>query len=170
MATVYLICLLIGFFFALISAIGALDLHIGFEGDLPILSPSTIAAFITVFGGSGLFLIHYSTLSPSIILLLAIICALFLSLLVFFLVILPLQKSQKSSAHSEQEMVGHYAEVVTPIYPGKKGEIIYIQGGSRLSAPASSTETKMIPVGQIVQVTGVFSGTFIVQIAKEENQ
>ena len=135
MGTVYLTCLIIGFFFAIISALSAYNLQIDFEEEILFLSPSTIAAFITVFGGTGLFLINYSSLHSALTLFLAITFALFISFLLFFLVILPLYKSRKSNPHSETDFIGQFTEIIPPCTQEKKWADYVLDGFYHLIAP-----------------------------------
>lgn len=168
--TIYLICFAIGFLYALVTIIfgSVFDVELGLDGgSLPFLSPITIASFITVFGGTGLFLSSLFSWSTAIILLISIALAVVGSLGMFLIVVVPLHKAQKSAAFSNKDMIGRFAEVATPIIKKERGEIIYEQGGSRLSAPALALDQKTIQQGEIVEIVDVVSGTFVVKEMKE---
>lgn len=170
METVYLICFIIGFLYAIISVVfgNVFDVDFGIDGgSLPFLSPTTIASFVTVFGGTGVFLSYVYALPTSIILLISLFLALAGATLMFFVVVMPLMKAQKSSAYSNRDMIGRNAEVSTVIVEDGRGEIIYEQGGSRLSSPALSYNGKTIRQGDLVEIVDVISGTFVVKRVNE---
>lgn len=168
METVYIICFAVGFLFAIGTAIfgDLFDLHV--DHDLPFLSPTIIASFLTIFGGMGLFLHALTDLSSMMVAVLAIIIALIGSAFMFFFVMVPLKKAEKSSAKSSMDMIGQTAEVITTIGVKGKGEIMYQQGGSRLSSPASSVDQQEISAGSRVEIVDVIGGTFIVKKEKGE--
>lgn len=164
METVYWILFAVGVVLAVITILFG-DVFDVVSGGSPYLSPTVIAAFITVFGGTGAFLTITGGLSPFFTALISFVIALILTLVIMFAVILPLYRAQKSAAYSSKDMVGKLAEVITPIEPGMKGEIIYEQGGSRLSAPAKTLQNERIGQGESVWIMDVVGGTFIVEKA-----
>ncbi|GAA0360159.1 NfeD family protein [Bacillus horti] len=166
METVYLICFFVGFLYAIVSIIfgNIFDIEFDIEGgSLPYLSPTTIAAFVTVFGGTGVFLSYVYALPTTLTLLISIFLALVGAAIMFFVVVLPLYKAQKSSAFSNRDMIGRTGEVTTIILEQGRGEVIYEQGGSRLTAPALSYEGTTIRQGELVEIVDVISGTFVVK-------
>lgn len=166
METVYLILFVVGVIYAVITVFLGDIFHLNFDaggGHLPFLSPMTIGSFVTVFGGCGYFLSTSTELGGWTIAAASIVSALFLSSLMFIFVVLPLLRADKSAAKSAEEMIGKTAEVVTIIMDGSKGEIVYEQGGIRLSAPARITSGGTVKQGELVLITGVSGGTFIVE-------
>jgi membrane-bound ClpP family serine protease len=132
-------------------------------GDLPFLSPTVIATFVTVFGGVG-YLISRQTDWPVVLLIgLSVLIALTVSAAVLFLVVIPLHAAEKGSAQSAKAMIGLTGEVVTSIAPRRLGEIVYEQGGARHSAPAKSSDPGGIPQGTEVRIVGEMAGTFRVE-------
>ncbi len=139
---------------------------LGFDfhpGDLPILSPTVIATFVTVFGGVGYVLLHRTGWPALPVAGVALLGASAVSSAVLFLVVIPLQAAQKGAAPSAKTMIGHTAEVVTPIEPGHLGEIVYLQGGNRHNAPAKTAGSEAIPQGSEVRIIGESAGTFLVE-------
>ncbi len=136
------------------------DLH---PGDLPLLSPTVIATFVTVFGGLGYLLLHETDWPTVAVAGVSLIAALGVSSAVLFLVVIPLHAAQKGMAQSAKSMIGSEAEVVTPIDPHRMGEIVYMQGGSRHSAPAKGQDDACIEQGATVRIVGESAGTFIVE-------
>jgi membrane-bound ClpP family serine protease len=166
METLYLILFLIGIAYAVITIFVGDIFNIHFDlggGHLPFLSPTTIGSFVTVFSGMGYFLTVNTDIQAIVIAIIAIVAAIFISMLMFFFIVLPLHHSDKTAAYSSKDMIGKQAEVITSIEPGSKGEIIYEQGGSRLSAPAMSADEMPIRQGELVTIVGEVSGTFIVE-------
>jgi membrane-bound ClpP family serine protease len=169
----YIICFFVGFIYAIFSMLfgNVFDFEFDIDGGgLPYFSPITIASFVTVFGGSGLFLSHFVLLPAPIILVISVLVAVMTAAAMLFFVVVPLYKAQKSSAFSDRDMVGRFGEVITPILLMERGEIIYEQGGSRLSAPALSVDKKNIGVGEIIEIVDVISGTFIVKKLEERQE
>jgi membrane-bound ClpP family serine protease len=162
--TIYLVLFIVGIIYAVITIFlgDVFHLDIG-GGELPFLSPTTIGSFVTVFGGTGYVLSVNTHWHSILIAAIAIILALILATLMFVFVMLPLYRSEKSAAKSDKEMVGKTAEVVTSIMEGAKGEIIYEQGGMRLSAPAQAVNGQILKQGEMVLIMDVVSGTFVVE-------
>ncbi len=165
LVTVYLVLLIIGVGYAIISSFGIFDFDIDFDldWDFPILSPIIIASFLTTFGGIGLFLTYQNNLSPTSVIGISIGISVLAALLIFLLVVIPMTKADRSTAKAANEMIGKTAEVITVISKKDHGEIIYSQGMSRLSAPALSLEDKRIEPGSRVEIVDVTGGTFIVK-------
>ncbi|BBH24500.1 hypothetical protein Back11_58450 [Paenibacillus baekrokdamisoli] len=166
METLYLVLFLIGLVFAIVTLFVGDIFHLHFDasgGHLPFFSPTTIASFITVFGGLGYFLMKNTELSQFLIAVIAIAAALAASTGMFLLVVVPLQAANHSTAKSSKELIGGRAEVITSIVSTSRGEIIYEQGGTRLSAPAKSRHGETILQGEYVRVVEELGGTFVVE-------
>lgn len=173
METLYLILFAVGAIYAVITIFlgDIFDFRLDFGGQFPFLSPTTIATFVTVFGGCGYVLERNTDWNGLLIAFLSFITADLLALLMFLFVMLPLYRAEKSAAKSALDMIGKTAEVVTVIMHGAKGEILYEQGGVRLSAPAKVADGETIRQGEIVRIVDVVSGTFIVEkIGKEREE
>jgi membrane-bound ClpP family serine protease len=166
MESLYLILFIIGLAYAVLTVFVGDIFHTHFDvggGHLPFISPTTIGSFITVFGGIGYFLSTKTSFSGALIGGISIVIAIVVSALMFFFIVVPLLNAEKTAAYSAHEMIGRTAEVVTVIVENSKGEIIYEQGGSRLSAPAKTANGLTIKQGEVVTIVDVISGTFIVQ-------
>lgn len=184
---VYAICFGVGLFFTLLSAVAG---HIfgghgeaghdfdanghehahaeagGGDHDMPgfsPLSPTTIATFITAFGGLGMVLQQIAvTRSPWVSAPTAAVGALGIAAMVFLLFRLIFQRTQASSEGRVADLVGQTATVITPIAPGAVGEIAYVQSGTRYSAPARAEGTVAIPNGSTVKVARIVGTLFYV--------
>ncbi len=149
MHTVYMVCLLVGVLFSLLSLLAGnlldgLDFDFDFDSDfdfdfdfglgaiLP-LKPFTLMAFAAVFGGAGL--IFETLLPPLICLLLSAVAGLAVSALLYRFVYLKL-KSYETNVPREEDALLLRAQVVETIAPGGFGKISYTLEGNILSGTA----------------------------------
>lgn len=166
MESLYLILFIVGLAYAVLTVFVGDIFNTHFDlggGHLPFISPTTIGSFITVFGGLGYFLSVKTGLSGALIAGISIVIAILIASFMFIFVVVPLLNAEKTAAYSAHDMIGRTAEVVTVIVDDSKGEIVYEQGGSRLSAPAKAANGISIKQGEVVTIVDVISGTFIVQ-------
>ncbi len=128
------------------------------------LSPISIAAFITSFGGIGIIALHGFDASG----LTSLVWAVFGSIIVavishfafFYIFIAP----QSSSALRSSDMIGQTAEVTVPISAESVGEVAYVAMGERHTATARSADHQAIPRGAIVSVEGLTGTVMIVRV------
>jgi membrane protein implicated in regulation of membrane protease activity len=181
--TIYLFCLVVGLVFTLFSVVaghffgGHAD-HVGGSGghaeagadssDMPgisIFSPTVIAAFITAFGGFGIILSEIPATNQAVI-------SAPLSIVGAFLVASGLYKAlsslfrhtQGSSESHVAALAGTDASVVTPIPENGVGEIAYVVGGSRYTAPARMENGAAVAGGKLVKITRVVGTQFYVKL------
>jgi membrane protein implicated in regulation of membrane protease activity len=188
---VYLICFGVGLLFTIASAFmaevfgghgaegGGVDAHAegagghaeaGFDShDMPgfsPLSPTTIASFITAFGGIGMILSSIdATRSVFINAPLAALGGFGIAASVFMLFRSVFRRTQSSSESKVAQLVGTTATVLSPIGPGGVGEIAYVQGGTRYTAPARSEDDSPFANGQTVRITRIVGTSFYVRSA-----
>jgi membrane protein implicated in regulation of membrane protease activity len=130
------------------------------------LSPTTLASFVTAFGGIGILLSRVeATRSPLISAPLAVLGGLGVALLVFWLFRTVFRKTQASSESFVAQLVGAPATVVTPIGAGAVGEIAYVDGGTRYTAPARAENGSAYVTGQTVRITRIAGTTYFVSRA-----
>ena len=182
---IYLVCFGTGLLFTLITAFTSHlwgSHHEGMEGshagagghaeagfgvqDMPgfsALSPTTIASFITAFGGFGMIFHRVeATRSPWISLPLSMMSGFAVAAGVLWLFRLVFCKTQGSSESRVATLVGTPATVITPIVANGFGEIAYVQVGTRYSAPARAENNLAIPGGSTVKITRVVGTQFYV--------
>lgn len=175
---IYLVCFGVGVFFAIISAFLANggshpDAHpdghaeAGLSGhNMPAfapLSPTTIATFVTAFGGFGLILSKIeATARPWLNLPLAAFGGFAVAVLVFFIFSRIFRATQSSSEGRVAELFGQSATVITPIAAGGVGEIAYVQGGTRYTAAARTEETRELANGTRVRIVRAAGSQFYV--------
>ncbi len=179
--SLYLICFGVGLVFAIVSAFTAgifgghdahADMHAphgheGFGGhDMPgfsLLSPTTLAAFVTAFGGFGLIFSKIdATRGPWLSLPLSILGGLLIATLVFGVFSRVFRATQSSSEGHVAELFGQSATVITPIAAGGVGEIAYVQGGTRYTAAARTDDAGTGAAGEMVRIVRVAGSQFYV--------
>ena len=184
---IYAICLALGLIFTIFSAIaghffGGHDVHtdVGTGGHadagydhsgvpgISFFSPTVLASFVTAFGASGLILEHIpATKSVWISAPISAVAGLLLALLTFLFFNYMFKKFQGSSESHVASLVGQIASVATPIPSNGVGEISYVQGGSRYTAPARTTDGSAVTAGKCVRITRIVGSQFFVQIETE---
>ena len=181
MDTVYLICFGVGLLFAIVSAFFAdvfgghdvpghvADSHAegGFSShEMPgfsPLSPTTIAAFVTGFGGFGMLFNRLpATSHPAVSATLAAIAGFGVAAGVFWLFRKIFRATQSSSEGRVAALIGAAGTIITPIPQDGVGEIAYVQGGSRYSAPARAEDGRAIASGASVKITRIVGAQFYV--------
>lgn len=184
----YTFLLLLGVFYALLVMVagGLHSIHLPFSADLdhlPMhlpghvdlggapshdvsllsLSPISIAAFVTSFGGIGIIATQGFGANGTASLLWAIggsfVVALVSHLLFFYIFIAP----QASSAVRTGDLIGSSAEVTAPIPSGSVGEIAYVAMGERHTATARSSDDSSISRGSVVTIEGLAGTVMIVK-------
>jgi len=182
MDTLYLICFGVGLLFAFVSAFfadvfGGHDLpgHVadahaegGFAArEMPgfsPLSPTTIAAFITGFGGFGMLFNRLpATSHPAVSATLATLAGFVVAAAVFWVFRKVFRATQSSSEGRVAALIGAEATIITPIPQDGVGEIAYVQGGSRYSAPARGEDGFAIGNGASVKITRIVGAQFYVR-------
>jgi membrane protein implicated in regulation of membrane protease activity len=178
---IYAICLVVGLVFTLVSVLaghffGGHDAHVAGSGghaeagadssDMPgisIFSPTVMASFVTAFGGFGLIFTQFPATSKTFISApLAIVCAMVVAGAMYKFFSLIFSKTQSSSESRVGRLVGIEANVITPIGENGVGEIAYVVGGTRYTAPARVEKGTAIATGQTVKISRVVGTQFYV--------
>ena len=178
----YAVCLITGLLFTVVSALAGHVFHAGGDGHgigtgghaeagfdnagipgISFFSPVVLASFVTAFGGFGiLFTDIKPTANVWISAPLSIACALCVAFGVLALFNTIFSKSQSSSEARVGAMVGQTASLLSPIPEHGVGEIAYVQGSTRYTAPARSESGAAIGVGEPVRITRVAGTQFYV--------
>lgn len=179
---IYTACLALGLLFTIISAVaghlfGGHDADVGTGGHaeagydhsgvpgISFFSPTVIACFVTAFGACGLILSHVeSTQSVWISAPISAIAGGVMALIAFFVFNWLFQKTQSSSESRVAELVGVSASIITPIPLNGVGEIAYVQGGTRYTAPARTETGSAIPAGRPVRITRIVGSQYFVEV------
>ena len=179
---IYAICLVVGLTFTIISVLaghffGGHDTHVGGSGghaeagadtsDMPgisVFSPTVMAAFVTAFGGFGLILTQFPKTSSAMISApLALLGGLVVAAVLFYLLRAVFSHTQSSSESRVADLIGAEANVITPIPDNGVGEIAYVVGGTRYSAPARTENNASVANGKTVKITRIVGSQFYVQ-------
>ncbi len=179
---IYGICLAVGLIFTLFSAVAGHFLGGHEGGDLgtgghaeagldshgapgiSFFSPTVLATFLTSFGAFGLVFTHISATSsvwastP-----LAMISGGVVAGLVYLLFNAIFHKTQSSSESRVSTLLGQPASIITPIPANGVGEIAYVQGGTRYSAPARTQNGTPVGMGKPVRISRIVGSQFYVE-------
>lgn len=189
MSFVYLICFGVGLLFTIITAFAShlfstheahisLDHHVdggshghaeaGNVGDMPgfsAFSPTVVTAFVTAFGGCGMIFEHIpATQSPLVSAPLAVLSGLLIAAVVLWLFRAIFNATQASSESRISTLPGVTATVITPIPANGVGEIAYVQGGSRYTAPAREESGAAVSSGTAVKIKRVLGTQYYVTL------
>ncbi|MBL9136899.1 MAG: NfeD family protein [Verrucomicrobiales bacterium] len=139
----------------------------GFGGDhmpgIAPLSPTTIASFITAFGGLGMILSRIeATRSPFVSLPLSFLGGFLIAAGVFLMFRAVFARTQSSSESKVAGLAGREATVITPISAGGTGEIAYVDGGVRYTAAARAEGDVAIGTGVTVVIHRIVGNQFYV--------
>ncbi len=177
---IYTICLVFGLMFTVVSAFaghlfgghdsvgtdGQADAGMSSDGmpGVSFLSPTILASFITAFGAFGMILGEIpATASVWLNAPIAFVAALAVALGVLWVMNAIFRKSQGSSEARVGQLIGTTASLATPIPENGVGEISYVYGGSRYSAPARSENGHAIGAGQTVTITRIVGTQYFVE-------
>ncbi len=179
---VYAGCLALGVLFTLISMVAGhffgghdggdvgtgghveagLDTH-GMPG-MSFFSPTVLATFVTAFGAFGIVFSHIEGVksvwasAP-----LAAVSGGVVAWLIFLLFNTMFKKTQGSSESRVASLIGQSASIITPIPRNGVGEIAYVQGGSRYTAPARAEQGVPIVAGSTVRICRIVGTQFYVE-------
>jgi membrane protein implicated in regulation of membrane protease activity len=174
---IYLFCLGVGLLFTLISVLlGHHGGHIGSGGHaeagadasdgagFSAFSPTVIASFVTAFGGFGIVFHHIKPTHPPFISAPLAAISAFIAASLFLWLLRTLFSHTASSSESQvSTVVGMTATVIGTIPENGVGEIAYVQGGSRYTAPAREANGAALPNGKLVKITRVVASQFYVE-------
>jgi hypothetical protein len=185
---IYTACLALGLIFTIVSAamghlfgghdVGGGDVgagghaeagydHSGVPG-MSFFSPTVLAILVTAFGACGLILSHVeATKNIWISAPISSVAGLIVASLVFQLFNWVFRKTESSSEAKVASLGGVTASIITPIPANGVGEIAYIQGGTRYTAPARTENGVAVPAGRPVRITRVAGTEYYVEILDE---
>jgi hypothetical protein len=127
-------------------------------------SPTVLASFVTAFGAFGIVFSHIGiTSSAWASAPLAAISGGLVAGLVFLLFNAMFKRTQSSSESQVATLPGLIAFIVTPIPENGVGEIAYVQGGTRYTAPARTENGIPIGPGKSVRICRIVGSQFFVE-------
>ncbi len=175
---VYIVCLVTGLVFTLLSVfVGHMGGHHGIgsgghaeagadSSDGPgmsAISPTIISAFVAGFGAFGVIFheipwtkeVYFS--AP-----LSVLCATATAGVLMWVLGQLFKHTQGSSESQVGTLVGVEATVISPIPQHGVGEIAYVQGGSRYTAPARTESGGAVGNGATVRINRITGSQFYV--------
>jgi membrane protein implicated in regulation of membrane protease activity len=132
---------------------------------MSIFSPTVMASFITAFGGFGLVFCQFPATNHALISApLSIVGGGLVAgtLMMFFSSVF--RHTQSSSESRVMALLGAEASVVSPIPENGVGEIAYVVGGTRYTAPARAENGVPVANGQTVKIARIVGSQFFVKI------
>jgi membrane protein implicated in regulation of membrane protease activity len=131
---------------------------------ISIFSPTIMASFITAFGGFGLIFTQFPATGKTIISApLSLFCAFLVATALYKFLSMVFSHTQSSSESRVGKLAGVEASVVSPIPENGVGEIAYVVGGTRYTAPARVENGTAISNGKLVKITRVVGTQFYVK-------
>jgi hypothetical protein len=135
------------------------DGHHGHVSDLPLFSPTALAAYVTGFGACGLALGHFGVVNPLLTVPVSLAFgAAFGTGLLWSLARLA-SSAEGNSLASHDEVVGQDVEVSIAIPESGLGEVAFVAGGTRQALPARAEAGQSFPQGARVRVVRAVEGT-----------
>ncbi|XOK64310.1 protease [Paenibacillus elgii] len=170
MLGVYWGLLITGVLFALVTVLlgdllsNALDGLFDFmSGDvLHWLQPMVLFSAITVLGGAGVLLTGYTSLVAGAVFVLSLLAAAASAVLIYFVYVKPMERTENSVAFSMQDLVGRIGEVTVPIPARGSGEVVMRIGGGVTNQIAESFDGTEIAAGLKVVTVEVKDGALLV--------
>lgn len=147
------------------------DLHI--DGNIQSftvspLKPSTIATFVTTFGGVGMLLMKLNK-GAVLAFIAAVGFGLIMSCLIYFCVIIPLYKAQNTAITDHEKLKGLEAVITSPILENGFGEISYTVKNNSFNAPAKHVGKSYLGVGEKVFIVYIEDNVFYVDSIKSDS-
>src|SRR5438046_2158382 len=179
---IYIACLALGLLFTMVSAFtshffGGHDGHAGLgtgghaeagydHSGVPgisFFSPTVLSCFVTAFGACGIILSKIGSpvwVSAPI----SAVAGVIMAAVAFFLFNWMFQQTQSSSESRVSSLVGTTASILTPIPENGVGQIAYVQGGCRYTAPARTEGGRPVPSGKLVRISRIVGSDFFVEL------
>jgi hypothetical protein len=168
---IYVGLLVVGMVYAAITGmlgwlgdLGDGDVHVDASGHLDAghphpISGTTIATFITGFGGGGTIAHYVLELGRLGSIGIATVSGLLLAGAAFGVLDLIFKHTQAGAEYEGHEVIGRDAEVITGIPEGGTGEVAYTVRGQREQASARSVAGTAIPRGRLVVIEKMSGST-----------
>jgi membrane protein implicated in regulation of membrane protease activity len=136
----------------------------GHDVSLLSLSPISIAAFITSFGGIGIIATQGFGADSASSLVWAVGGSIVVAVVSHFVFFYAFIAPQASSALKTSDIIGQTGEVTVPIPANNVGEVAYVAMGERHTATARSADDREIARGALVNIEGLAGTVLIVRV------
>ncbi|MBU5595094.1 NfeD family protein [Amphibacillus sp. MSJ-3] len=151
--TIYLYGLIIGGVMTLLYMLFG-DVFEGISEITPgcFLNPTVILSFIAVLSGAGYIMELRGSLNSASILVLATLISLVIVSIIHFFILVPLAKSEQSTAISRVDYIGKKGEVIITIPAHGIGEVLIKSGFGSTGNIAKCVSNTGIPQGTLISV------------------
>lgn len=133
------------------------------------LQPVVWVGGLTAFGGSGILLLHDSSLGSFFVFLVSFIFAFLLSVLVWHIYVKPMKRSENSTGFSMKELVGRIGEVIVPIPERGYGEVMIKIGAGYTNQVAAGFQGVSIAGEERIVVIEVKEDVLFVSLLEEKD-
>lgn len=175
---VYIVCLVAGLVFTLLSVfvghfMGHHDIGSGGHAEagadssdgpgVSAISPTVISAFVAGFGAFGVIFHEIPATQPVYFSApLSMFCSFAAAAVLLYVLRSLFRHTQSSSESHIGKLVGVSATVISPIPQHGVGEIAYVQGGARYTAPARTESGGAVGTGETVKINRITGSQFYV--------
>ncbi len=160
---VYTACLALGLLFTIISATAG-HFFGGHEAGGDVGTGGHAEAGYDHSGMPGISFFSPSTRNVWISAPISAVAGVSMASLAFVLFNWMFKKTQSSSESRVASLVGQAASIITPIPANGVGEIAYVQGGTRYTAPARTESGSPLPAGKPVRITRIAGTQYFVEV------
>ena len=80
------------------------------------------------------------------------------------------EQTQSSSESRVSSLIGQTASIITPIPENGVGQIAYVQGGCRYTAPARTESGTAVSGGKVVRITRIVGTDYLVEMLPAEKE
>lgn len=120
-----------------------------------ILNPTVILSFISILCGAGYIFESRGSFDSLTIFILSTLISLVLVSMIHFFILVPLSKSEESTARSIQDLIGKNGEVITTIPENGIGEVFInsrLGSSGNMAKSASNTEISQSTIVSVIEI------------------
>ncbi|MEH7886430.1 hypothetical protein V7654_19190 [Bacillus sp. JJ1609] len=143
------------------------DLLDGVMESIPLINPTLIFSFITIFSAGSYLAEVFTALHSGLIAGFSALIALILVTLLNVFVLIPLSNAEESLVYKESDLRGRVGTVITAVPVDGYGEVLIESISGRISKPATIFTKSEIPYGKKVLVIDVENGVLQVKVYEE---
>jgi membrane-bound ClpP family serine protease len=128
-----------------------------------------LSCFVTAFGACGIILTKVGSpvwVSAPI----SAVAGVVMAGIAFLLFNWMFTQTQSSSESKVSSLLGQTASIITPIPENGVGQIAYVQGGCRYTAPARTENGSPVGGGKLVRISRIVGTDFFVELLSTEKE
>ena len=143
------------------------DLLDGVMEGIPLVNPTLIFSFITIFSAGSYLAEVFTALHSGLIAGFSALIALILVTILNVFVLIPLSNAEESLVYKESDLRGRVGTVITAVPVDGYGEVLIESISGRISKPAASFTKTEIPYGKKVLIIDIENGVLQVKVYDE---